>query len=74
MPAPPTCLHLSPQEKKLLTYIAQDKSRERICQEMKLAKNTVGVMIFNIRAKVGKEYQGPHGLYRYALENKENLK
>lgn len=65
---------LSDREKEFLRCIAQDLDTNAISKKMGIAKGTIGVMKYNIRAKLGKEHQTPNGLYRWAQENQEELK
>ncbi len=65
---------LHPREITLLNCIAQDWSTTKIASEMRITKSTIAVMKHNLRAKMNKEYRTPHGLYRWAQENKEELK
>jgi DNA-binding NarL/FixJ family response regulator len=66
--------NFTPREKMLLRCIAMNWSTQKCAEEMGIKPSTVAVMRYNLRRALGDEISGPHGLYRYALENKENLK
>lgn len=66
-------MNLSPREKMLIRCIALNWDTSKCAEEMGVSKNTIGSMKFNIRQKLGKQAEGPLGLYLWAQKNKEEL-
>lgn len=65
-------MKLTPRHKEVLSLIAEGLSDAEIAKKLKIAPSTLGAHKYHIRNATG--VRGPVALYRWALENKEELK
>lgn len=63
--------NLTPAERRILKFIASDKTSKEIADELGLSPRTVDNHRANISAKLG--LQGSHSLLKFAFENKHLL-